>query len=107
MIEALCRKLMAKHAKKPVILFLDENDISFAQHLTSQLYLRDLSHFHFISAFSPIVENVVRLKISGFDFEDKDISIEDEERMWVNLYLRYRNTTAIQNLCRELGKSLK
>ena len=96
-----------KHPESPVIFFLDENHISSAQSLTSKNYLKTLPSLHFISAFSPIVENVVRLKNNGFDFEDQDIFIEEKDRLWVNLNLRYRNTRAIQNLCRDIGKSLR
>ena len=96
-----------KHLESPVIFFLDENNISSAQSLTSKNYLKTLPSLHFISAFSPIVENVVRLKNNGFDFEDRDIFIEEKDRLWVNLNLRYRNTRAIQKLCRDIGKSLR
>ena len=96
-----------KHPDSPVIFFIDENNISSAQKLASTVNLKNLQSFHFISAFSPIVDNVVRLKNNGFDFEDRDIVIQQEDRMWVNLHLRYRNTRAVQNLCRDIGKSLR
>ena len=96
-----------KHPDSPVIFFIDENNISSAQRLSSTVNLKNLQSFHFISAFSPIVDNVVRLKNNGFDFEDRDIVIQQEDRMWVNLHLRYRNTRAVQNLCRDIGKSLR
>ena len=58
-------------------------------------------------AFSPIVENLVRLKNTGFDFDEKDFTFKEQNCLWVNLYLRYRNSRAIQDFCRNVGRSLR
>ena len=105
--ENLCLHLKRKHAGCPVIFFLDENDIITADNLSSKSFLKNLVDFHIISAFSPIVENLVRLKSSGFDFEEMEFYVTEENCMWVNLFLRYRNSRAIQNFCRNIGKSLR
>ena len=67
--ENLCRKLKEKHAGCPVIFFLDENDISTAENLSSKSFLKNLTDFHIISAF---VENLVRLRCTGFDFDEME-----------------------------------
>ena len=103
----MCQQLKEKHVGCPVIFFLDENDISTADNLSSKSFLKNLSEFHLISAFSPIVENLVRLKSSGFDFEEMEFNFTVENCVWVNLFLRYRNSRAIQNFCRYIGKSLR
>ena len=103
----LCRRLKEKHAGEPVILFIDENDITSTGNFSSTHSLKNLEDFFIISAISPISENYVRLKSTGFDFNELDICIKDENCLWINLYLRYRNTSSIQNLCRNIGKSLR
>ena len=103
----LCQKLKEKHAGEPIILFIDENDITSTGNFSQKFSLKDLDDIHIISAISPIVENYVRLKSSGFDFNEKDICIRDENCLWVNLYLRYRNSSSIQDLCRNVGQSLR
>ena len=103
----LCQRLKYKHAGEPVILFIDENDITSTGNFSSMFSLKNLDDLHIISAISPIVENYVRLKGSGFDFDEMDICIKDENCLWVNLYLRYRNSSSIQKLCRNVGKSLR
>ena len=105
--ENLCLQLKEKHVGCPVIFFLDENDIITADNLSSKSFLKNLVDFHIISAFSPIVENLVRLKSSGFDFEEMEFNFTMENCMWVNLFLRYRNSRAIQNFCRNIGRSLR
>ena len=105
--ENMCHQLKEKHVGCPVIFFLDENDISTAENLSSTTFLKNLTDFHIISAFSPIVENLVRLKSSGFDFEEMEFKINEDNVMWVNLYLRYRNSSAIQHFCRNIGRSLR
>ena len=105
--ENLCLKLKEKHVDSPVIFFLDENDIITADNLSSKSFLKNLADFHIISAFSPIVENLVRLKNTGFDFEEMEFKIDEDNVMWVNLYLRYRNSSAIQHFCRNIGRSLR
>ena len=105
--ENLCLHLKKKHAGCLVIFFLDENDISTAENLSSESFLKNLTDFHIISAFSPIVENLVRLKNSGFDFEEMEFKITEDRVMWVNLFLRYRNSSAIQHFCRNIGRSLR
>ena len=102
-IAKLCQRLKDKHAGEPVILFIDENDITSAGNLSSRFCLKNLNEFHIISAISPISENYVRLKNTGFDFNEMDVCIKDENCLWVNLYLRYRNSSAIQKLCRNVG----
>ena len=87
----LCQKLKEKHAGEPIILFIDENDITSTGNFSPKFSLKKLDDFHIISAISPIVENYVRLKSTGFDFNEMDICIKDENCLWVNLYLRYRN----------------
>ena len=103
----LCQKLKEKHAGEPVILFIDENDISSTGNFSPKFSLQNLDDFHVISASSPIVEDYVRLKSTGFDFNEMEIYVKDENCLWVNLYLRYRNSSSIQNLCRNVGKSLR
>ena len=103
----LCQSLKEKHTGEPVILFIDENDITSTGNFSPKFSLKNMDDFYFISAISPIVENYVRLKSSGFDFNEKDICIKDENCLWVNLYLRYRNSSSIQKLCRNVGKSLR
>ena len=103
----LCQKLKEKHAGEPVILFIDENDITSTGKFSLKNSLKNLEDFHIISAISPIAENYVRLKSSGFDFNEKDICIKDENCLWVNLYLRYRNSSSIQDLCRNVGQSVR
>ena len=103
----LCQKLKEKHAGEPVILFIDENDITSTGDFSPKLSLKNLNDFHIISAISPIVDNYVRYKKTGFDFNEMDICVKDENCLWVNLYLRYRNSSSIQNLCRNVGQSLR
>ena len=103
----LCQKLKEKHAGDPVIFFIDENDISSSGDFSQKFCLKNFDDFHIISAISPIVENYVRLKSTGFDFNEMDICIKDENCLWVNLYLRYRNSSSIQDLCRNVGQSLR
>ena len=103
----LCQKLKAKHAGDPVLLFIDENDITSTGNFSPKFFLKNLEDFHIISAITPISENYVRLKSTGFDFNEMDICVTDENCLWVNLYLRYRNTRAIQNCCRNIGQILR
>ena len=69
----LCQKLKEKHAGEPIILFIDENDITSTGNFSPKFSLKNLDNFHIISAISPIVENYVRLKSTGFDFNEMDI----------------------------------
>ena len=104
----LCERLKEKHAKEPVILFIDENDITSTGGLPKKVCLKDFEDFYVISAISPISENYVRIKETGFDFNEMEIWVKDEENcMWVNLYLRYRNSRVIQDLCRNVGLSMR
>merc|ERR1712218_616550 len=103
----LGQRLKEKHSGEPVILFIDENDITSTGNFSPKFSLKNLDDFYIISAISPIVENYVRLKSTGFDFNEKDIFIEDEKCLWVNMNLRYRNSGSIQNLCRNVGQSLR
>ena len=106
-IESLYLRLKMKHAGNPVILFIDENDIVKAKSLSSNHFLKNINEFHLISAFSPIVDRFVRLKSTGFDLNGQDIVMEDEGCLWVNLFLRYRSSDAIQSFCRNIGESLR
>ena len=103
----LCQRLKEKHAGEPVILFIDENDITSTGNVSSTHSLKNLEDFYVICAISPISENHVRLKNTGFDLNELDICIKDKNCLCVNLYLRYRNSSSIQNLCRNIGKSLR
>ena len=103
----LCQKLQEKHAGEPVIFFIDENDITSTGDLPAKVCLNDLEDFHIISAISPISENYVRIKSTGFDFNEKDVQVINHFSMWVNLHLRYRNSRVIQNLCRNVGLSMR
>ena len=106
-VAILCQRLKYKHAGEPVILFIDENDITSTGDFPTQVCLKDFEDFHIISAISPISENYVRIKSTGFDFNEMDICVKDENCMWVNLYLRYRNSSVIQSLCRNVGLSMR
>ena len=103
----VCQRLKEKHAGEPVIFFIDENDITSTGNFSPKFSLKNMDDFYIISAISPISENYVRLKSTGFDFNEKDIFIEDEKCLWVNMNLRYRNSSSIQNLCRNVGQSLR
>ena len=103
----LCERLNDKHVGEPVILFIDENDITSTGDLPKKVCLKDFEDFYVISAISPISENYVRIKEAGFDFNEMDICVKYENCMWVNLYLRYRNSRVIQDLCRNVGQSLR
>ena len=103
----LCERLKYKHAGKPVILFIDENDITSTGNFPKKVCLKDFEDFYVISAISPISENYVRIKKAGFDFNEMDICVKDDNCMWVNLYLRYRNSRVIQSLCRNVGLSMR
>ena len=103
----ICERLTKKHAGEPVILFIDENDITSTGDFPKKVFLKDLEDFHVISAISPISENYVRIKETGFDFNEMDICVKDENCLWVNLYLRYRNSRIIQDLCRNVGLSMR
>ena len=103
----LCERLKYKHTGEPVILFIDENDITSTGNFSPKFSMKDLDDFYIISAISPISENYVRLKNTGFDFNEKDIFIEDDKCLWVNMNLRFRNSSSIQNLCRNIGQSLR
>ena len=106
-LSELCTKLKEKHGTDPVVLFIDENEISMGK-FSTDFRLKKLEDLNIISAISPIVEkDYVRLKDTGFDFNEQDIFIEDKKCLWVNLNLRYRNTTALQDLCRYVGKKLR
>lgn len=96
-----------KHAREPVILFIDENDITSTGHFSPKFSLKNMDDFFIVSAISPISENYVRLKSSGFDFNEMEINIKEEKCLWIHLYLRYRNSSLIQKLCRNVGKSLR
>ena len=106
-LASLCQRLNEKHAGEPVIFFIDENDITSTGNFSPKFSLKNMDDFYIISAISPISENYVRLKSTGFDFNEKDISIQDEKCLWVNMNLRYRNSGSIQNLCRNVGQSLR
>ena len=106
-IERLCFRLRLKHDGHPVIFFIDENDIVKAKSLSSDNFLKNLNDFHLISAFSPIVDRFVRLKSTGFDLNGEEIWMEDEDCLWVNLFMSYRSTFAIQSFFRNIGESLK
>ena len=106
-LSKLCQRLKDKHGTDPVVLFIDENDITSTGKFSTKFRLKNFNDFHVISAISPIVENYVRLKDTGFDFNEQDIYIEGEQCLWVNLFLRYRNSSSIQNLCRNVGHSLR
>ena len=103
----LCERLKYKHAGEPVILFIDENDITSTGDFPTKFCLKNLEDFQVISAISPISENYVRIKSTGFDFNEMDICVKDDNCMWVNLYLRYRNSRVIQSLCRNVGLSMR
>ena len=103
----VCQKVQEKHAGEPIIFFIDENDITSTGNFSPKFSLKNMDDFYIISAISPISENYVRLKSTGFDFNEKDIFIEDEKCLWVNMNLRYRNSSSIQNLCRNVGQSLR
>ena len=103
----LCLELIEKHAREPVILFIDENDITSTGDLPKKVCLKDFEDFYVISAISPISENYVRIKEAGFDFNEMDICVKYENCLWVNLYLRYRNSRVIQDLCRNVGLSMR
>ena len=103
----LCQKLEEKHAGEPVIFFIDENDITSTGDFPTKVCLEDLKDFSIISAISPISENYVRIKNTGFDFNEMDVHVIDKNSMWVNLHLRYRNSRVIQNLCRNVGLSMR
>ena len=77
----LCERLTEKHAREPVILFIDENDITSTGDFPTQVCLKDFEDFHIISAISPISENYVRIKSTGFDFNEMDICVKDENCM--------------------------
>ena len=106
-IQNLCEELKEKHVGFPVIFFLDENDIGNAENLLSQSFVKNLTDFYMITAFSPMVENLVRLKSTGFDFDEIELKITEENCLWANLFLRYRNSRAIQDFCRSIGRSLR
>ena len=89
-----------------MILFIDENDITSTGDFPTKISLEDLKDFHLISAISPISENYVRIKSTGFDFNEKDVQVINNFSMWVNLHLRYRNSRVIQELCRNVGLSM-
>ena len=103
----LCQKLEEKHAGEPVIFFIDENDITSTGNFSPKFSLKNMDDFFIVSAISPISENYVRLKSSGFDFNEMEINITEEKCLWIHLYLRYRNSSSIQKLCRNVGKSLR
>ena len=103
----LCQRLKEKHAGDPVIFFIDENDITSTGNFSPKFSLKNMDDFYIISAISPISENYVRLKSSGFDFNEMEINITEEKCLWIHLYLRYRNSSSIQKLCRNVGKSLR
>ena len=73
----LCQRLKEKHAREPVILFIDENDITSAGNFSPQFSLKNMDDFFIVSAISPISDNYVRLKSSGFDFNEMEISIRE------------------------------
>ena len=103
----LCQKLEDKNGTDPVVVFIDENDINMGK-FSTDLRMKKFKYLNIISAISPVVEkDLVSLKDNVFDFNEQDVYIEDENCLWVNLYLRYRNSTAIQNLCRKIGNSLR
>ena len=97
----LCERLTKKHAGEPVILFIDENDITSSEDFPKKVCLKRYDNFFVISAISPILENNNRTR--GSNFHEMDI-VKDENCMFVNLYLRYRNSRVIQRLCRNVGK---
>ena len=103
----LCQRLKEKHAGEPVIFFIDENDITSTGNFSPKFSLKNMDDFFIVSAISPISENYVRLKSSGFDFNEMEINIKEEKCLWIHLYLRYRNSSSIQKLCRNVGKSLR
>ena len=106
-LSELSTKLKEKHGTDPVILFIDENDISMGK-FSTDFRLKNLEDLNIISAISPIVEkDYVRRKDNGFDFNEQDIFIEDKKCLWINLNLRYRNSSSIQNFCRNVGHSLR
>ena len=103
----LCERLRKKHAGEPVILFIDENDITSTGDFPTKVSLKHWENFYVISAISPISENYIRIKSTGFDFNEMDICVKDDHCMWVNLHLRYRNSRVIQSLCRNVGLSMR
>ena len=103
----LCQRLKEKHSGEPVILFIDENDITSTGDFPTKVCLKDWDNFYVISAISPISENYIRIKSTGFDFNEMDICVKDDHCMWVNLHLRYRNSRVIQSLCRNVGLSMR
>ena len=106
-LSELCTKLKEKHGTDPVVLFIDENEISMGK-FSTDFRLKNLEDLNIISAISPIVEkDYVRLKDTGFDFNEMEITIKEEKCLWIHLYLRYRNSSSIQKLCRNVGKSLR
>ena len=75
-----------KHAREPVILFIDENDITSTGNFSPKFSLKNMDDFFIVSAISPISENYVRLKSSGFDFNEMEINIT-EEKCRIIIYL--------------------
>ena len=106
-VAILCQRLKYKHPGEPVILFIDENDITSTGDFPTKVSLKNWDNFFLISAISPISENYIRIKSTGFDFNEMDICVKDDHCMWVNLHLRYRNSRVIQNLCRNVGLSMR
>ena len=81
----LCERLKYKHAREPVILFIEENDITTAGDFEAKVSLKESDDFHIISTITPL-DHLIK-KYSGRD-PDQNIQV----------YLTYRDKQSEENL---------
>ena len=81
----LCERLKYKHAREPVILFIEENDVTRAGDFEAKVGLKDSDDFHIISA------------ISAMDTLIEKYSARDPGQN-IQVYLTYTDNTSEENI---------
>ena len=81
----LCERLKYKHAREPVILFIEENDITRAGDFEAKVGLKDSDDFHIISTSSALDH-----LIEKYSARDPGQSIQ--------VYLTYRDNKSEENV---------
>ena len=93
----VCERLKYKHAREPVILFLEENVITTAGDFEAKVSLKESDDFHIISTITPLDH-----LIKKYSDRDPDQNIQ--------VYLTYRdnkeNVAMLQTFRKNQGENI-
>ena len=90
----VCERLKYKHAREPIILFIEENDITGSGNFEAEVGLKDSDDFHIIST------------ISALDTLIEKYSVRDPGQN-IQVYLTYKYDKSEENiaLLQSFGKN--